>query len=413
MLRHVITGGLDPASVYGSEALKTVSDYCIVCGMCAVECPSNVNIPKLMLEAKSRYRAEHRGASAEAVLSRAEPVSKLASALAPVTNSLLKSTVVRRVLEPVTGIDHRRPMATYTRCTGLERPDSRLASEVYGRHRETGARGRKAISSDEQTQATATSQPLVAYFHDLYARYNDPELARLSLKVLRAHGLRTVVPPQRASGVPEMLYGYAEAARRAALVNLEHLVPLVEQGATVVGSEPTAIFALKIHYPDYLAGEASSLVANAAHDLGEFLVRYRADRPESSPTAAAPAGRTVPLRVAYHLPCHLKAQQVGSPALRLLREIPGVEVTDLAAGCCGMAGTFGMKTDTYDLSMAAGRPLFDRVAAVAPDVIVSECSTCRLQLAHATGLEAIHPITLLADAYGLEMDAVGVSRRRR
>jgi glycerol-3-phosphate dehydrogenase subunit C len=107
------------------------------------------------------------------------------------------------------------------------------------------------------------------------------------------------------------------------------------------------------------------------------------------------------LRIGYHLPCHLKAQQIGAPAVALLREIPGVEVIELAAGCCGMAGTFGMKTGTYELSLELGRPLFERVAAVAPDFIVSECSTCRMQLGHATGLEALHPVTLLAEAYGL------------
>jgi glycerol-3-phosphate dehydrogenase subunit C len=87
--------------------------------------------------------------------------------------------------------------------------------------------------------------------------------------------------------------------------------------------------------------------------------------------------------------------------LELLREIPGVEVVDLAAGCCGMAGTFGMKAGTYELSMLSGTPLFERIAEVAPDLLASECSTCRMQLAHATGIEAIHPIRLLAEAYSV------------
>jgi glycerol-3-phosphate dehydrogenase subunit C len=95
------------------------------------------------------------------------------------------------------------------------------------------------------------------------------------------------------------------------------------------------------------------------------------------------------------------AQQIGSPGLELLGEIPGVEVIDLAAGCCGMAGTFGMKASTYELSMRVGGPLFDRVAEVAPDLLASECSTCRMQLSHGTGVEAVHPVTLLAEAYGL------------
>ena len=107
-----------------------------------------------------------------------------------------------------------------------------------------------------------------------------------------------------------------------------------------------------------------------------------------------------PLRIAYHQPCHLKAQQIGSPSLELMREIPGVEIIDLAAGCCGMAGTFGMKTGTYDLSMRTGAPLFERIAEVTPALIASECSTCRMQIVQATGIQAVHPVTLLDEAYG-------------
>ncbi|MGB9881006.1 MAG: heterodisulfide reductase-related iron-sulfur binding cluster, partial [Anaerolineae bacterium] len=104
---------------------------------------------------------------------------------------------------------------------------------------------------------------------------------------------------------------------------------------------------------------------------------------------------------AYHQPCHLKAQNVGSPTLELLQEIPGIEVIDLAAGCCGMAGTFGMKLGTYDFSLQIGEPLFSRVAEVDPDLVVSECSTCRMQLSHATGRTCVHPAVLLAQAYGV------------
>jgi glycerol-3-phosphate dehydrogenase subunit C len=203
-----------------------------------------------------------------------------------------------------------------------------------------------------------------------------------------------------------MLYGYAGKAAETARFNVAGALPYVRRGAVLVTSEPTAGFAFKVHYSDYVNDADTSRVANATHDLGELLVRRRADHPESSPAAGPLATNRQreddrPVRIAYHQPCHLKAQQIGNPAVELLLEIPGVEVVDLAAGCCGMAGTFGMKTGTYDLSMRVGRPLFDRVAEVDPDIIVSDCSTCRMQLAHATGRETVHPITLLAESYGV------------
>jgi Fe-S oxidoreductase len=376
LLRAIITGALDPDGTYGLAATKMVTDYCIECGMCAVECPSNVNIPKLMLEAKSKYRAANRATLIEAVLGRPETVSRIGRIAAPVVNPLIDQPALRHTLELAVGIDRRRSMARFARRTYAQMVSQRAAP------------------------SPPASAPPVAYFYDLFANYNDPELALVVERVLRAHGLRVLLPEQRASGIPEMLYGYAEKVRKTAEFNIEAALPHVQKGAFLVGSEPTATFAFKVHYPDYLSSPECSLVANATRDLGEFLVRWRADHPDTAP-AAGPVRGGRRLRIGYHLPCHLKAQQIGSPGLGLLREIPGVEVVDLAAGCCGMAGTFGMKTSTYDLSMRAGAPLFDRIAESAPDLLASECSTCRMQLAQATGLETVHPVKLLAEAYGV------------
>ena len=411
LLRAVISGALDPEGTYGAAATKVVTDYCIECGMCAVECPSNVNIPKLMLEAKSKYRAAHRGSPVDMLLGRAETVSRLGSLAAPLANRIVNQPALRRLAEPLLGIDRRRPMARFARRTfqkGVASPASAALP----------AEGGSAPGLPEpagHAAAPPTVAPTIAYFCDLFANYNDPELGQTVCRVLRAHGVDVVVPEQRSSGIPEMLYGYAGKARETAQFNLKAVLPYVKAGAEVVSAEPTASFAFKVHYPDYVSSPDCSLVANATHDLGEFLVRRRADYPEAAPTAgplhshgaagqaasAHPTTSGAPLRMGYHQPCHLKAQQIGSPALELLREIPGVEVIDLAAGCCGMAGTFGMKAHTYDLSMRVGRPLFDRVAELAPDLLASECSTCRMQLAHATGLETVHPVALLAEAYGV------------
>lgn len=403
LLRAIITGALDPESAYGHAATKSVTDYCIVCGMCAVECPSRVNIPKLMLEAKSKYRQQHPGSPAESILAHAEMVSRLGLRTAPLANRMVNLPTARRLAGRLLGIDPHRKMAPFARRTfsGLinERSDARSVLEP------------------------AATGPTVAYFYDLFANYNDPGLALSVERVLKAHGLRVVIPEQRPSGIPEMLYGYVKDARAIAADNVRRVLPLVLAGAVLVSSEPTATFAFKVHYPDYLNDPNCSLVANATRDLGEFLVRYRSDHRKTVPavgpirraTAAALRCRrdgarhtsvaldTEPsssLRVAYHQPCHLKAQEIGNPALELLREIPGLEVIELAAGCCGMAGTYGMKTGTYDFSMQVGKPLFDRVAEVSPDVIASECATCRMQIAQATGIRTVHPIMLLADSYG-------------
>jgi FAD/FMN-containing dehydrogenase/Fe-S oxidoreductase len=388
LLRAIIAGALDPRSACVSAAAKKVTDYCIACGMCAVECPSRVNIPKLMLEAKSSYREHHRPSATDMLLSRAEKVSRLGSLAAPVANRLLDLPFARRLAEPLLGIDRRRPIAPFAKRS--------FRKTVAGRRRREARAEAATIAGQTDSGSPA---PTVAYFCDLFADYNDPELALTVERVLAAHGVNVALPDQRASGVPEMLYGYADRARQITAFNVRAALPLVKAGALVVSAEPTATLAFKVHYPDYLVSPDCSLVANATRDLGEFLVRQRLDHPESVP-AAGPL-RSGSLRIGYHQPCHLKSQQVGNPSLELLREIPGVEVIDLSAGCCGMAGTFGLKTGTYDLSLAVGKPLFDRVAEVAPDLLASDCSTCRMQLSHATGVNVVHPVTLLAEAYGI------------
>jgi Fe-S oxidoreductase len=327
--------------------------------------------------------------------------------MAPVTNRLLTNSLARRLGQLLLGLDRRRPLPPFARPTFRRGLLTQLPTVRHA-----------GVSPSAERSKIQRVRPTVAYFCDLFADYNDPELAAAVVRILHAHGVSVIVPDQRSSAVPEMLYGYASRVRQIAQYNVDAALSQVDQGALVVSAEPTATFALKVHYPDYLATSAAALVANATRDLGEFLARLRLDHPEAVPQAARLPSRAGwlnqrrdalahaakparPLRIGYHLPCHLKAQEIGNPSLELLREVPGVEVIDLSAGCCGMAGTFGMKSDTYDLSRRVGAPLFERVEMVAPDLLTTECSTCRMQLNHATGVEAVHPVTLLALAYGL------------
>ncbi len=162
--------------------------------MCAVECPSRVNIPKLMLEAKSKYRAFHHAAPVEMMLGRAEAVSRLGSLAAPLANRLTNNALLRRLGEPLVGIDRRRPMAPFAH---------------RGFTWQAGAGDRQLAPARDLAASGTLRRPLVAYFCDLFANYNDPELGLAVVRVLEAHGFEVVIPEQRSSGIPEMLYGYA------------------------------------------------------------------------------------------------------------------------------------------------------------------------------------------------------------
>ena len=137
------------------------------------------------------------------------------------------------------------------------------------------------------------------------------------VRILRAHGIEVVLPEQRASGIPEMLYGYANAARQAAEFNVNAMLPWIQRGAVLLTAEPTASFAFKVHYPDYLASLDCSAVSPRRPTTWESSWSATArDHPEAAPEAR-PFETLGPrcMRVAYHQPCHLKAQgRSGTPA---------------------------------------------------------------------------------------------------
>ncbi|RMF04837.1 MAG: anaerobic glycerol-3-phosphate dehydrogenase subunit C, partial [Chloroflexi bacterium] len=112
--------------------------------------------------------------------------------------------------------------------------------------------------------------------------------------------------------------------------------------------------------------------------------------------------RPVPVTFPYHSPCQLRAHNMGLPAIDLMEMIPGVQVDHVQADCCGIAGTYGYKLEKYDIAQAVGKPLFDHVKASGAQVAVCDSETCRWQIGAATGAKMIHPVELLAKAYGLQ-----------
>jgi glycerol-3-phosphate dehydrogenase subunit C len=90
---------------------------------------------------------------------------------------------------------------------------------------------------------------------------------------------------------------------------------------------------------------------------------------------------------------------MGRPWFTLLRQLPGIEIEDLNAGCCGMSGTYGFKAEKYAISMKVGGDLFDKVRFVSPQAVVTECATCQMQIEHGTGVKAVHPADVLLNAY--------------
>lgn len=382
LLRNIATGGLD-AGLWGSEELRRRADLCLHCGLCREECPAGVDVSRLMMEAKAAYVFNHGIGLGDLMISRLEVWARWAAQAPGLGNRLLGSGMARAALERLGGLSRLRSMPRFrkpsfprrARELGLTRP----RPEVPG--------------------------PRVAYFPDVFANYFDPELAETVTRLLTHFGVNVYVPtPQRGSGMAALVVGDVEYAREIARANLRALGAAVREGYTVVCSEPTASMMIRQEYPRLTEDRDAELVAARTRDAGEYLAELDARGLLPEPTEAVPG------RAGYHQPCHLRAQNVGTPGLDLLRRIPELRVEFIDRGCSGMAGTHGLSGRNFRASLRAGRGLRSRLRDPDIEFGTTECGACRMQMEQGVTKRTFHPLKLLALAYGLRPDLRGLLR---
>ena len=378
LLRYLLQQDVDPRQL-SSDEVRDVADLCVNSRMCRVECPAQVNACKLMLEVKAANVAEHGLDRLDWTLSRTESFAAFASMFAAITNSGLASRPVRWVLERFFGVSRKRHLPTFAGRSFLRR---------------AARRG--------WTRRPRRRHDRVAYFVDVYANYNDPQIAEAVVAILHHNGIEVYVPPgQRGCGMAPLACGDVETAREVATHNLRIFADLARDGFQVIRSEPTAALMLRHDYPDLVDDPDTRVLAERVEELTAFLWnlhqqgRLRTDF------------ERLALSVGHHVPCHLKA--LGRPPVgpALLALIPGLSVRTIDVNCSGMAGTFGLKARNYELSLEAGRPMLEQLRRPQAMFGSTECSTCRLQMEEGSGKRTLHPAQYLAFAYGLLPEVSG------
>lgn len=176
------------------------------------------------------------------------------------------------------------------------------------------------------------------------------------------------------------------------LWNVPSLLSTVRSGSDIVFTSTSCGHMIKHEYSRLLAIPNAEEVANRLYDLFEFLRNLK----ESGNLRTL--FKEIPLKVAYFAPCHLRSLEIGLPALEILRLIPGLEIENIEADCCGLGGTFGFKKEKYDISQEIGKDLKEAIDRLSPEVILTDCEGCRMQIRHLTGLKVLHPIQILRDA---------------
>ena len=287
---------------------------------------------------------------------------------------MLGSPQARWFLERLTGIASGRKLPKVAKTTFL-----RMAQKMRLTHSERG------------------SQRKVAYFVDVYANWFDTELAQATVAVLRHNGFSVFVPPrQLPAGMPLVASGTIDAARAQARKNVAYLAEIIRQGYTIVTSEPSAALCLTHEYRYLLPDEdEAQLVAEHTCDVGSLLWKEHLQgrlQLDFKPRA---------MKLVYHLPCHLKALPDHAPGLNLLKLIPGLNIQMAQRGCSGMAGMFGIKRQNYRTSLRIGWDLIDAVRDPTVHGATTECSTCKLQMEQGGDKPTVHPMKILASAYGI------------
>jgi iron-sulfur cluster protein len=353
-----ITKGIKDASV--------IAKYCVSCSLCLHVCPVQIDIPMTISWIK---HAAGEKTLRERILTTYEFYAKLGSRLPRLFNWLQGSRVSRRLMEGLLGIDRRRLMHRFR------------GGSLYG------ILGERYLSRRDAD---------IVYFPDTYAAYIDWGIGVLVVRVLEALGFTVAVPRTYGSGMPSIQYGFLSKAKKVAEKNVEKLKSYVESGARIVCSEPTAAYCLREAYPKILDTAASQRVAEYTWELTSFIA---AEAKSLSPGTGLQSNTYV----FYHHPCHSRLLSPGRPSEDLLKKV-GLNVLSFDYGCCGIAGTWGMRrgAEGFLISAEIGRRVAEIILGTGCMEIATESSVCAQQLRQFTGLKVRHTIRYIAETLGIQ-----------
>jgi Fe-S oxidoreductase len=365
-----------------------VLDLCLECRACKAECPVGVDVARFKSEFLADYWRRHGTPLSARAMGHVHTIAAIASRFAPVSNGIIRSAIGGWLAEKIAGVDRRRSLPVWTRATFARQLRAR---ESRGPERTAPHR---AESPAESPSPKSPSPRTAVIFADTFTNYMTPAIGLAAVDVLDAAGIAARIVPHGCCGRPLISQGLLEEARKNAAATADALYDPASRGERIVFLEPSCLSAVREDAPALLRGDQQRkalVVAEACVLFEDFL------EDECVAGAAPLTLQAGPSRVLLHGHCHQKAMGLMPPARALLARIPSCTTVDLDAGCCGMAGSFGYAKSHYEVSRQIGERRLLPAAREMEDgtVLVASGVSCRQQVAHFTGVRALHPAELL------------------
>jgi len=346
------------------KSIDTWIRLCSQCKRCEVSCPYGVSPADIILKEQLRYSETHFRPLTALLFARTHALGAVASLVTPLVNRAASLRLVKYILR-LFGMSTYMPLPEY-RFHTLDRSRRRKGKRKSPRK--------------------------VVFFYGCYLNYNRPDIGRGIRDLLVSFGLRVVMPKQVCCGLPALGNSDFDKARRYALKNAAVLADYIDEGYDVIYACTSCGLTLTHDYPGILNVPEGKKIAENTYNLHEYILKLMDE--EYLKLDFKPVRR----RVAYHIPCHLRALGIGYPAALLFEKIPGLEQTILEDTCCGLAGSYGFKKKNSATAMELGKIAAAALQATAPNAIVADCGACRMQLQHFTRLPALDPSEILIES---------------
>ncbi len=351
-------------SAFFDNALK----YCLNCKRCEVACPSGVKVGDIVARAKIKYgHSQHK--MRDLMLSSTDLVGGMATTFAPIVNLALSLGITKNVLDSTFGVSAHASMPKYA---------SKRFEQWF-----------KKVKASQEGYSR-----FVEYFHGCYVNYNYPQLGQDFVTLMNACGYGVhILEKQKCCGVALIANGFASQATSAAKTNL---ASIRKASRPVLTTSSSCTLTIKEEYSTILDQDTSDIQSKV-----QMAVKWLYDRIDRGEVRLA-FRKDFKMKAAYHTPCHL--QKLGNQiySIALLKMIPGLDLKVLEQRCCGISGTFGFKKENYAISQKIGSQLYENIYAANPEVVITDCETCKWQIEGACGIPVFNPISILVQALDIE-----------